>query len=43
MRRALAVAAAAGDDVPVGAVLLAPDGTELATGHNEREAGVDPT
>nr|WP_084556931.1 nucleoside deaminase [Hamadaea tsunoensis] len=43
MRRALAVAAAAGDDVPVGAVLLGPDLTELATGHNEREAGTDPT
>jgi tRNA(adenine34) deaminase len=43
MRRALAVAGAAGDDMPVGALLLAPDGTELASGHNEREACADPT
>ncbi|WP_240203206.1 tRNA adenosine(34) deaminase TadA [Streptomyces actuosus] len=33
-----------GGDVPVGAVVLAPDGTTvLATGHNEREATGDPT
>ncbi|MYS93255.1 MULTISPECIES: tRNA adenosine(34) deaminase TadA [Streptomyces] len=33
-----------GGDVPVGAVVLAPDGTTvLAAGHNEREAGGDPT
>ncbi|MEU0783227.1 tRNA adenosine(34) deaminase TadA [Streptomyces sp. NPDC006173] len=31
-------------DVPVGAVVLAPDGTTvLAAGHNEREATGDPT
>ncbi|MGI5397948.1 tRNA adenosine(34) deaminase TadA [Streptomyces sp. CA-135486] len=30
-------------DVPVGAVVLAPDGTVLASGHNEREATGDPT
>ncbi|MCX5132221.1 tRNA adenosine(34) deaminase TadA [Streptomyces sp. NPDC002131] len=31
-------------DVPVGAVVLAPDGrTVLAAGHNEREATGDPT
>ncbi|MFI7297526.1 nucleoside deaminase [Streptomyces sp. NPDC050121] len=36
--------AARGGDVPVGAVVLAADGTTvLATGHNEREAGGDPT
>ncbi|MEH0577273.1 MULTISPECIES: nucleoside deaminase [Streptomyces] len=36
--------AARGGDVPVGAVVLAPDGTTvLATGRNEREAGGDPT
>ncbi|MEU9338132.1 tRNA adenosine(34) deaminase TadA [Streptomyces sp. NPDC048290] len=36
--------AAAGGDVPVGAVLLGPDGTSvLAAGHNEREATGDPT
>jgi tRNA(adenine34) deaminase len=29
--------------VPVGAVVLGPDGTLLATGHNEREATGDPT
>jgi tRNA(adenine34) deaminase len=29
--------------VPVGALVLAADGTTLATGHNEREATGDPT
>ncbi|WP_405992259.1 tRNA adenosine(34) deaminase TadA [Streptomyces sp. NBC_00986] len=46
MRLALdeAAAAARGGDVPVGAVVLSPDGTTvLATGHNEREATGDPT
>ncbi|MEV0912775.1 tRNA adenosine(34) deaminase TadA [Streptomyces sp. NPDC049967] len=45
MRRALDEAdrAAAAGDVPVGAVVLAPDGTLLAAGHNEREATGDPT
>ncbi|WP_420311215.1 tRNA adenosine(34) deaminase TadA [Streptomyces sp. YS-B37] len=46
MRLALDEAAAAvrGGDVPVGAVVLSPDGTTvLATGHNEREATGDPT
>ncbi|OUD01829.1 tRNA adenosine(34) deaminase TadA [Streptomyces swartbergensis] len=46
MRLALdeAAEAARGGDVPVGAVVLAPDGTTvLAAGHNEREAGGDPT
>ncbi|GAA2227491.1 tRNA adenosine(34) deaminase TadA [Streptomyces nogalater] len=33
-----------GGDVPVGAVVLSPDGTTvLGTGHNEREATGDPT
>ncbi|MFJ4687541.1 tRNA adenosine(34) deaminase TadA [Streptomyces sp. NPDC091377] len=36
--------AVAGGDVPVGAVVLAADGTTvLASGHNEREATGDPT
>jgi tRNA(adenine34) deaminase len=47
MRRALEVAraGAAGDrlDVPVGAIVLGPDGAELGVGHNEREATGDPT
>ncbi|GAA3910738.1 tRNA adenosine(34) deaminase TadA [Streptomyces lacrimifluminis] len=46
MRLAMAEAgrAALGGDVPVGAVVLAADGTTvLATGHNEREATGDPT
>jgi tRNA(adenine34) deaminase len=30
-------------DVPVGAVVYAPDGTELATGRNARELTGDPT
>ena len=43
MRRALEVAAKAGDDVPIGAVVFDPDGVELAAAHNEREATGDPT
>ena len=55
IRRALAVAAgtprtevragrAGGQpDVPVGAVVYGPDGTELAIGRNERELTGDPT
>ncbi|HZM75896.1 MAG TPA: tRNA adenosine(34) deaminase TadA [Candidatus Limnocylindrales bacterium] len=43
MRRALEVAAASEDDVPVGAVIFDPEGKEIATGHNEREAAHDPT
>ncbi|MGW3651488.1 tRNA adenosine(34) deaminase TadA [Streptomyces sp. NPDC000878] len=46
MRLAMAEAerAVLGGDVPVGAVVLAADGTTvLATGHNEREATGDPT
>ncbi|MEV1329654.1 nucleoside deaminase [Micromonospora costi] len=31
------------DDVPVGAVVYGPDGSELATGRNERELTGDPT
>ncbi|MDF3290814.1 MULTISPECIES: tRNA adenosine(34) deaminase TadA [Streptomyces] len=30
-------------DVPVGAVVLAPDGSVIGRGHNEREACGDPT
>lgn len=39
MRRALAVAAESPEaaDVPVGAVVYGPDGTELAAAGNERE------
>jgi tRNA(adenine34) deaminase len=44
MRRALEVAHVAGDpDVPVGAVVLSPDGAELAAARNERERRGDPT
>lgn len=43
MRRALAVAGAAGADIPVGAVVYGPDGAELAAGRNERELTGDPT
>lgn len=32
-----------GRDVPIGAVVFGPDGDELATGRNEREATGDPT
>jgi tRNA(adenine34) deaminase len=45
MAIALGEAAAAGEagDVPVGAVVLGPDGDELARGRNERELAGDPT
>ncbi|MFI7401334.1 tRNA adenosine(34) deaminase TadA [Streptomyces sp. NPDC049541] len=44
MRLALDEARRAGADVPVGAVVLASDGTTvLGAGHNEREATGDPT
>jgi tRNA(adenine34) deaminase len=46
MREALALAhlaAADSGDVPVGAVLVDPDGTIVAVGKNEREATGDPT
>jgi tRNA(adenine34) deaminase len=36
-------AADPGADVPVGAVLYGPDGTELGAGRNERELTADPT
>ena len=38
-----AEAALAHDDVPVGAVVLGPDGSVLARRHNERELRGDPT
>ncbi|HZE17002.1 MAG TPA: nucleoside deaminase, partial [Mycobacterium sp.] len=44
IRAALAAAATAGPcDVPVGAVVVGPDGTELARAVNAREALGDPT
>jgi tRNA(adenine34) deaminase len=43
MRLALGQAAGSGDDVPVGAVVLGPDGDVLGVGRNEREASGDPT
>lgn len=45
MRRALAEAELAPrtGDVPVGAVLLGPDGTVIGRGHNGREGSGDPT
>ncbi|WP_344629046.1 tRNA adenosine(34) deaminase TadA [Streptomyces glaucosporus] len=45
MRRALGEAARAPEtgDVPVGAVVLGPDGAVLGRGRNEREATGDPT
>jgi tRNA(adenine34) deaminase len=45
VRAALAEAARAAEagDVPVGAVVLGPDGVQLAAGRNEREAAADPT
>src|SRR4051812_608621 len=43
MRRAIDVASAYPEDVPVGAVIYGPDGVELAAAGNEREATGDPT
>lgn len=46
MREALALAhlaASTSGDVPVGAVLVDPDGTVVAVGKNERELTGDPT
>lgn len=45
MARAIAEAGAAGDrgEVPVGAVVVAPDGTIVAADHNRRETLADPT
>ncbi len=45
MRLALAQGslALAHGDVPVGAVVLGPDGSVLAAGHNDREGSGDPT
>lgn len=43
IRAALVVAAQAGDDVPIGAVVVGPSGEVLATAHNAREALGDPT
>lgn len=43
MRLALAQARDSADDVPVGAVVLGPDGDVVAVGRNQREATVDPT
>jgi len=45
MSRALALARAAvdDDDVPVGAVVVSPDGRVLGEGRNRREADGDPT
>jgi tRNA(adenine34) deaminase len=38
-----AIAASTSGDVPVGAVLVAPDGQIVALGRNEREANHDPS
>lgn len=44
MARALEVARSTPEgDVPVGAVIFSPDGREIATGVNRREANNDPT
>jgi len=42
MRAALAEASAAGDDVPVGAVVLDGSGAIIGRGRNQREATADP-
>ncbi|HEV7973470.1 nucleoside deaminase [Amycolatopsis sp.] len=43
MRAAIQAARGSGADVPIGAVVFAPDGTPLASAHNAREELGDPT
>jgi tRNA(adenine34) deaminase len=43
VRAALAAARNSGDDIPIGAVVFAPDGSLLASAHNAREELGDPT
>ena len=43
MQKALDVANQSGSDVPVGALLIDPDGNVVSSAHNEREATADPT
>lgn len=43
MQLALIEAAKAGDDVPVGAILINSNGEVIASGHNRKEALKDPT
>ena len=43
MRLAIAEAARAREDVPVGAVVLDPAGEVIASFHNQKELGDDPT
>jgi tRNA(adenine34) deaminase len=43
MQLALDEANQSGSDVPVGAVLIDPDGNVVASAHNEREETADPT
>ena len=43
MQLALAEAKQSGQDVPVGAVIVDPDGNIVSSAHNEREATGDPT
>jgi len=43
MQLALDEANQSGSDVPVGALLIDPDGNVVSSAHNEREATADPT
>jgi tRNA(adenine34) deaminase len=43
MQQALDVANQSGSDVPVGALLIDPDGNVVSSAHNEREETADPT
>lgn len=43
MTMAIAEARLAGEDVPVGALLVSESGEVVATGHNQKESGSDPT
>ena len=43
MTKAIALAAASGADVPVGALILDADGNVVASAHNNRELTHDPT
>ena len=43
MRAALEKASQSGNDVPVGAIVISPEGEIVSSAHNQKEIGDDPT